>query len=550
LAAVCVAWTWLVAPLHAQEAEKPAQRFPSPLARLDVQDGDTVVFLGDSITHQRLYTQYVENFFFTRYPDRRVRLHNAGIGGARAWDALRRFDRDVAAYKPKYVTVLLGMNDGSYRPFDQAVFDTYQKDMTELIDRITDTGAVPVLMSPTMYDARAALLRDAKRPAETVDLYNSVLAYYGEWLRRVAEKEGHGYVDMHGPLNNLTLEERKTKPDFTMIRDAVHPDAPGQAVMAYAMIDQLGLGGPLSGIRIEKSPKGNPVARGTGGKVSELEVTDDGLTFTWTADALPWVLPTEARVGVELTRLGHRASREALEVHDLPAGNYRLTIDDEPVGVYSDQQLARHIELQGNPATPQYKQALRVAELNKQRNEGPVKKLRDDWFAFQALERAKRDFGDGGTDEQKKQMAELQVRVDGLDERIREYEAESQRFLDQIYEANKPQPRRYRLERVEPAEVSGTVTLDGKPLARARVTFRGQDLPGVAVGTTNEAGQYIALTNGLPGVTPGEYRVTVVRVGAADVAALPTKYSDPKATSLAVTVKQGANSFDLNLNSQ
>jgi lysophospholipase L1-like esterase len=517
---------------------------------MDVQDGDTVVFLGDSITHQRLYTQYVEDFFFTRFPDRRVRLHNAGIGGARAWDALQRFDRDVAAYKPKYVTVLLGMNDGSYRPFDQAVFDTYQKDMTELVGRITDIGAVPVLMSPTMYDARAALLRDAKRPAETVDLYNSVLAYYGEWLRRVAEKEGHGYVDMHGPLNNLTLERRKTEPTFTMIRDAVHPDPPGQVVMAFSMVDQLGLGGPLSGIRIEKSPQGNPVARGTGGKVSEIEATDDGLAFTWTAEALPWVLPAEARLGVEMTRLGHRASREALEIHDLPAGDYRLTIDGEPVGVYSDQQLARHIELQGNAATPQYKQALRVAELNKQRNEGPVKKLRDDWYAFQTFARLKKNVGDGGNDQQKKQLAELEERVAGLDGRIKEYEAESQKLLDQIYEANQPRPRRYRLERVEPAEVSGTVTLDGEPLAGARVTFRGQGVPALAVGKTNDAGQYIALTNGQPGVTPGEYKVTVARIGADGKAALPAKFSDPKRSSLTVSVKPGANSFDFSLKSK
>jgi lysophospholipase L1-like esterase len=93
-----------------------AADFPAPLKTLDLNDGDTVVFLGDSITHQCLYTQYVEDFFYTRYPHKRIRFHNAGIGGAKGWDALQRFDRDVAAYKPKYVTVLLGMNDGATHP--------------------------------------------------------------------------------------------------------------------------------------------------------------------------------------------------------------------------------------------------------------------------------------------------------------------------------------------------------------------------------------------------------------------------------------------------
>ena len=53
----------------------------SPLARLDLKDGDGIVFFGDSITHQRLYTQYVEDYFYTRFPHMRLRLHNAGVSG-------------------------------------------------------------------------------------------------------------------------------------------------------------------------------------------------------------------------------------------------------------------------------------------------------------------------------------------------------------------------------------------------------------------------------------------------------------------------------------
>ena len=100
---------------QAQEAQQ--QTHKKPIAKLDLKNGDSIVFLGDSITHQCLYTQYVEDFFYTRYPHMRLKFHNAGVGGAKAWDALARFDRDVAAYKPKYVTVLLGMNDGRYQTF-------------------------------------------------------------------------------------------------------------------------------------------------------------------------------------------------------------------------------------------------------------------------------------------------------------------------------------------------------------------------------------------------------------------------------------------------
>ena len=90
-------------------AAPPAPTFATVLDHLDLKDGDTLVFLGDSITHQCLYTQYVEDYFYTRYPQKRLHFHNAGVGGDRAKDALDRFDEDVAAYKPTYVTLLLGM---------------------------------------------------------------------------------------------------------------------------------------------------------------------------------------------------------------------------------------------------------------------------------------------------------------------------------------------------------------------------------------------------------------------------------------------------------
>ena len=57
------------------------------ITKIEIQDGDGIVFYGDSITHQRLYTQYVEDYFYTRFPTKRLRLHNAGVSGSVAWEA-------------------------------------------------------------------------------------------------------------------------------------------------------------------------------------------------------------------------------------------------------------------------------------------------------------------------------------------------------------------------------------------------------------------------------------------------------------------------------
>ncbi len=435
------------ATLRAGFAEDPK----APLSKLDLHDGDSIVFLGDSITHQCLYTQYVEDYFYTRFPHLRLTLHNAGVGGARAWDALQRFDKDVAAYRPKYVTILLGMNDGSYRPYDQATFDTYRKDMTTVLERIKEIGATAIPMTPTMFDARAARLRDAKRDTESTALYNSVLTYYGTWLREVAAEQGLGFVDMWGPLNNITLEQRKADPAFTLIKDAVHPDAPGQVVMATAIINDLGLPGQVSNIRITPGPKREPQVRATGGTLSEFKWMEDGIEFTWQAESLPWVVPEEAQLGAKLTRLGHRLSREALEVHGLPPGRYTLTIDDTEAGTYAADALDRHIELQENDKTPQYQQALAVANLNKER-QNAVRALRGEWSRFQGYTHVKRQSDANPDNAQfKENLAKAEEQIAGIDERVAQHNAAAKAVEDRIFETNKPVARKYVLKRANTA---------------------------------------------------------------------------------------------------
>ena len=428
-----------------------ADDLQAPLADLDLNDGDSIVFLGDSITHQCLYTQYVEDFLYTRYPHLRLKLHNAGVGGARAWDALQRFDDDVAAYKPKYVTILLGMNDGTYQPYVEEIFRTYRDDMTQLLGRITDTGATPILMTPTMYDARAArLFPRRKRDPDSVALYNSVLAYYGTWCRDVAQVNGYGFVDMWGPLNNLTLEQRKTDPEFTMIRDAVHPGPDGQLVMASAIISDLGLRRTVSNIRLTKLRNGKWNSKVTGGKLSDLTETDEGLSFTWAADALPWVVPEIAQLGIKLTRMGHKLSREALEIHGLEPGQYTLSIDGVDVGKYAATGLERHIELQSNAKTPQYQQALEVAMINKERNERAVRSLRGEWSKFQAYARVRRQAGEQPENEDlQNQLQQTEARVDGMEDRVAQYNAAAKELEDSIFEINRPPSRRYVLTRVK-----------------------------------------------------------------------------------------------------
>src|SRR5262245_60400104 len=95
-----------------------------------LKDGDRVVFYGDSITDQRLYTTFTETYALTRFPEMNVTFVHSGWGGDRVTgggggNIDERLKRDVFAYQPSVMTIMLGMNDASYRAFDEKIFNTY-----------------------------------------------------------------------------------------------------------------------------------------------------------------------------------------------------------------------------------------------------------------------------------------------------------------------------------------------------------------------------------------------------------------------------------------
>ena len=156
-----------------------------------IKNGDHIVFYGDSITEQRLYTTYTEAYIVTRFPQRSVRFVHSGVGGDRvnggwAGGIDPRLNRDLVAYKPTVVTIMLGMNDASYRAFDQGVFDTYANGYRHILDHIK--MALPqerlTLIVPSPFD-------DVTRAPGWEGGYNNVLVRYGQFVADLAKQEKH-----------------------------------------------------------------------------------------------------------------------------------------------------------------------------------------------------------------------------------------------------------------------------------------------------------------------------------------------------------------------
>ena len=192
-----------------------------------LKSGDTVVFYGDSITDQRLYTTFAETFAVTRFPNLDLKFVHSGWGGDRVSGGGGgpidvRLTRDVYPYRPTVMTIMLGMNDGRYRAFDQETFDTFAAGMKSIVKNVKSTvpGIRIMLVEPSPYD-------DVTRPPLFDDGYNAVLVRYGKFLRDLARAESLSTADLNASVveelsNANTIDPEGAK---KLLPDRVHPGA-------------------------------------------------------------------------------------------------------------------------------------------------------------------------------------------------------------------------------------------------------------------------------------------------------------------------------------
>jgi len=344
-----------------------------------IRDGDRVVFLGDSITEQRLYTTYLEAYALTRHPDWKLSFRNVGWGGDTAWlrqrahpdenqlfaanetsqqtmveDAVGRgLARDVLPLKPTLVTVKFGMNDHSYQPFREDIFRAYVRSQTQIAKVLEANGARVAFLTPQPIED--------KRPDPDKDVRNQSLRQFSDGLKNVAAKTDATFVDQFDPYMAILLRERAGNPaGFVGGGDAVHPGPVGQTIMAWAVLKGLGASAEVSYAEINS--KTRKVAATRGCRIDKLEQTGGTLSFDRLDEALPMPIDERAEAALKLAPVLEELSRLELRVTDLPAGDYDVTIDGELAGKVSADELAKGWNL-ANAAGPITKDARAVLKM-------------------------------------------------------------------------------------------------------------------------------------------------------------------------------------------
>ena len=344
-----------------------------------LEDGQTVLFLGDSITYGDMYIQYLDAYLYVKYPQWNIKLINRGIPSETCAgtsepthdpprpDVHTRLDRTLKTVKPDVVFICYGMNDGIYRSPNAEVLEKYKAGMTRLVGRVREaTKAKVIVLTPPPFDYRP--FANKQKPADQAQPdyrfpapdYDRTLASFAKWLitqRTTGLKVP--VIDLHTILSEVLKERRYTEDGFHLAGDGIHPGPSGHWLMAQAILEGL------HAHRVE----GSSGTKATSESEGEL---------AWKDEPLP--LPFDPRIEAGILGLADSHERllyYRLQIHQLsPSASYELRVGDEVFGTATGKELDEGIKLANYPDFPLNKTSQEVLKLVQQRRQI----LRDVWI--------------------------------------------------------------------------------------------------------------------------------------------------------------------------
>ena len=338
-----------------------------------LRDRDKITFYGDSITAQREYTEDVEEYVLSRFPGWTVSFHNAGVGGDRvdggaAGPVDLRLERDVFAYEPTMVTVMLGMNDGYYRQSEPGIFSTYADGYRHIVDSIQQhlPRARITLIQPSPFD-------DVTRAAQFEGGYNGVLRAYSQLIVAVSREKHTELADFNDPVTEFIGVLNRQSPGLAqeLIPDRVHPGQGGHWLMAESLLKSWNAPALVSSVSFKISGKAATM-NVNNARINDVDRTKTGLRWTETEQALPLPFPPAEvdpvlALVVKLSDIVAALDQQTLQVRGLPNGNYNLLIDERKVSEFTANQLEVGVNL-ATLDTPMLEQARLMASEVQARN--------------------------------------------------------------------------------------------------------------------------------------------------------------------------------------
>lgn len=195
-----------------------------------LEDGQKIVFLGDSITEApNGYVKVVQDMMSALDPGLRLTYVNAGISGNKVPDLLERIGEDVIALDPDWITVSIGIND-VWHGFNGTPLDRFKELYDELICRLKNQTV-----------ARLALLTTTVIGEDLDNQNNTKLLDYNDFIRATARKYDTLLVPMQEEFFKAVSDWRKVGDELKFTTDGVHMTPVGDNLMAFTLLRAWGV---------------------------------------------------------------------------------------------------------------------------------------------------------------------------------------------------------------------------------------------------------------------------------------------------------------------
>jgi lysophospholipase L1-like esterase len=305
-----------------------------------IRDGDTVAFLGDSITAARSYGKIIENYTLLRYPHRKVRFINIGQGGDTAAGGLKRLERDVFANHVTLLTVAYGINDiGWGIKADDEHRQLYLDSVRGIVEACKKHGV-------RVYICSAAVTGEDPDKAE-----NGYLTKMCDEGMAISRSLGEHSIDVQRGMR--AIQKRvwaanagvadKSKHATLHAADGIHLNDVGQLAMAFAILKGLGAPADVSSVTVDAQEPRLLEAKGC--KVTELSSTDGKLEFTRLDEGLPFNYGTFFGLNYRFVPVPDELNRYMLTVTNLSKDRYEVVAGGRDAGTFTAEQLAKGVNI-------------------------------------------------------------------------------------------------------------------------------------------------------------------------------------------------------------
>ena len=224
--------------------------------RIKNGEAPVMAFFGDSVTHGEFVfengyvssKQYRDLVFHKLLHDRiqkdfgvDVKVINAGVGGNFTEDGLKRIQTDVLDHKPDFCCVMFGTNDVTNSRKGQVAADTYEKNLTDIVEQLKSAGIEVVLMTPGMLCSRG--VKGFKGGWWFVHKFyewvqkSGKMDVYVDIMRSVAAKTGVALADAYAEWQKL--RDQGVDTTAMLVNGMNHPDAESHKIFADKLYEVL-----------------------------------------------------------------------------------------------------------------------------------------------------------------------------------------------------------------------------------------------------------------------------------------------------------------------